>query len=393
MPCFTFLVILAAALGACARQLDVDSSDNTISSAQVLAAKLMTYYNGASILPQPYWWWETAGSLATMVQYSHNTQDYQYDDQVASIIASQAGSAGDFMGPSTLGNDDQLWWATLCMTAAEYGFRQPDSGPQYLQLAQNVYNEVSTRWDNSTCNGGLRWQIASSAPGYNYKNAISNGLFFQLAARLGRYTGDSSYLDQAKRSWDWVASIGMIDSASYNVYDGSDDTLQCKSLDHDQWSYNSAAFLYGAAMMADATGDTSTWQPRLTGLLTSITKTFTINSILQEPCETKPEGCNTDQLSFKAYTARWLAATAALGPSTAAQIQPILTASARGALPSCNDGTEGTCGARWTTNAFDGSEGVGQQMSALEIVQAGLLGGRPLPGKMVARTVAMRFWA
>ena len=51
-------------------------------------------------------------------------------------------------------------------------------------------------------------------------------------------------------------------------------------------------------------------------------------------------------------------------------MQPYLLASAQAAAKSCNPGgaAGATCGEKWTTGSYDGSTGVGQQMSALEII-------------------------
>lgn len=89
-----------------------------------------------------------------------------------------------------LGNDDQAFWAFSAMSAAELGFPNPAKGkPSWVALAQAVFNSQVERWDLSYCGGGLRWQIFITNPGYDYKNTISNGAFFQLSARLARYTG------------------------------------------------------------------------------------------------------------------------------------------------------------------------------------------------------------
>ena len=83
--------------------------------------------------------------------------------------------------------------------------------------------------------------------------------------------------------------------------------------------------------------------------------------------------CNTDQLSFKAYFSRWLAATAVLAPFTAQTIKPMLATSATAAAKQCTGGSSGTiCGTKWATGSWDGSTGVGQQMSALEVVHTNL---------------------
>jgi hypothetical protein len=146
---------------------------------------------------------------------------------------------------------DQAFWAISAMQAVEYGF--PDSTvegePSWLGLVQAVFNEQAGRWDNKTCGGGLRWQTMIKN-GWSFKNTISNGCFFNIAARLARYTGDQMYADWATKSWDWLWDIKLIDNENYNVYDGSEaDELNCTEWDRNQWSYNPAILLHGAATM------------------------------------------------------------------------------------------------------------------------------------------------
>lgn len=86
--------------------------------------------------------------------------------------------------------------------------------------------------------------------------------------------------------------------------------------------------------------------------------------------------CDTDQISFKAHLSRWMAATTKVAPFTAAAIMPLLQASANAAIKTCSGGSDGNqCGMKWTTQTFDGTVGVGQQMSVLQVVQANLIAG------------------
>lgn len=90
--------------------------------------------------------------------------------------------------------------------------------------------------------------------------------------------------------------------------------------------------------------------------------------------------CNTDQLSFKAYLSRWMAATIKVAPWTHDTIFPLLQTSAQGAANSCSGGADGTtCGTQWYTGKWDGSTGVGQQMCAMEIFQSNLIDLVPGP--------------
>ena len=95
-------------------------------------------------------------------------------------------------------------------------------------------------------------------------------------------------------------------------------------------------------------------------------------------CEVAPGAgsstCNVDQRSFKAYLARWMAGAAVKAPFTYPSLKPILEKSAQAAAATCTGGSDGnSCGMYWVNNAFDGNVGVGEQMSALEVIQANLI--------------------
>jgi len=148
----------------------------------------------------------------------------------------------------SLGNDDQAFWGIAAMAAAERAFPDPPADkPQWLALAQAVFNRQASRWDTQHCNGGLRWQVVSTNKGYDYKNAISNGLFFHLGARLARYTGNQSYADWAEKAYDWSRESGLV-SSEYKIYDGAH-IPECVVSSVYQWTYNAGVYLSGAAYM------------------------------------------------------------------------------------------------------------------------------------------------
>jgi hypothetical protein len=113
------------------------------------------------------------------------------------------------------------------------------------------------------------------------------------------------------------------------------------------------------------------WAHRLQGFLNQTARVIPADtgSVMTEVCE-KKQLCNMDQWSFKAYLSRWLGLAAQMAPFTAAQIAPILQHNAKAAARVCND--VNLCGSRWNFDAFDGSTGVGQQMSALSVITANL---------------------
>lgn len=297
--------------------------------------------------------------------------------------------------PPEQGNDDQAFWGLALMSALENQYPSPPSDqPQWLHLAEALFNHQASLWDTASCNGGLKWQIyPENAYGYDYKNSVSTGSFFQMAARLARYTGDQKYFDWAIKAWDWCQAVGLIGPV-YDVYDGTNDKLNCREVDHTQWSYNVAIFLEGAAALYNLTGS-DLWRQRTAGLLDASIVFFSpfpnaSNIMYEAACETYGN-CNTDQLSFKAYLARWLAKTSVLAPFTSSSIRPMLEASAQAAAASCSGGLDGvTCGTKWFVGAWDGTWGAGQQLAALEVVQALLVADAGIPNSQFLNPPAMQ---
>ncbi|QSZ31407.1 hypothetical protein DSL72_000972 [Monilinia vaccinii-corymbosi] len=368
--------------------MDLSSEESIKTAASDVAYDMMKYYTGnntgdvAGNLPDPYYWWEAGAMFGIMIDYWYYTRDTTYNAEVKEALLHQAGNQYDFMPlnqTKTEGNDDQGFWGMAVMSAAEANFDNPDSGiPGWLAMAQAVFNDMAARWDESTCGGGLRWQIFTFNAGYNYKNSIANGCFFNLGARLARYTGNSSYADWAEKVFSWEQSVGLV-GAGYQVYDGSSDVDNCSSVDHVQWTYNSGIYLFGAAMMYNYTNGSSLWKTRTEGLLNASSVFFKDNIMFEVACEDTPAGCDTDQQTFKAYLSRWMAGTTKVAPFTEATIMRYIKASAQAAAKQCDGGESGrACGEHWTAGStYDGKYGVGEQMSALSVIQATLIGSAP----------------
>ncbi|KAF2807192.1 mannan endo-1,6-alpha-mannosidase [Mytilinidion resinicola] len=378
--------------------LDPTNSDSIKSAAAIVAKDLMGYYatgsTGAVIsgIPglltyPPYYWWEAGAMFGQMVEYWYYTGDDTYNDIVSAGMQFQVGNARDFMPANQSkdeGNDDQLFWAFTVMSATEVGFPNPPADkPQWLALAQSVFNQLTTRWDTSLCAGGLPWQIYTWNQGYNYKNTAANGGLFQLGARLAKYTGNTTYADWANKAYDWLASSPLI-TADMQVYDGSNSLKNCTDVDRLQWSYNYGIMIGGAAYMYNYTNGSQIWETRLTGFLQHAESVFFptaygSQTMVEVACEVTQK-CDVDQWSFKAYLSRWMAISAQIAPFTAAKITPLLQASAKAAAKQCNGGTDGTeCGSRWFQDTCDGNVGVGQSMSALSVINANLIASAKAP--------------
>ncbi|OAA44158.1 Mannan endo-1,6-alpha-mannosidase [Metarhizium rileyi] len=383
-----------------AQYYKIDSEAAIKESARTLAYDLMVFYKGnqsgeiPGILPGPpadgkgpYYWWEGGAMMGTYIDYWKLTGDSSYNNVVMQGMLHQVGENQNYMPNNhtmSLGNDDQGFWGLSAMLAAENKFPDPPSDkPQWLALAQAVWNTQAdpSRYDE-TCNGGLRWQIPFSNQGYGYKNTIANGIFFNMGARLARYTKNETYAKRAEKAWDWMKGVGYIDPKSWNAYDGAHVSENCTDVNKATYSYNAAILTQGVAFMYNFTDGGQKWKTALDGLLDSTLKTFFPNDVAYEvPCEGKDGRgiCTPDMLSYKGYVHRWLAVTTQVAPYTRDKILPVLTKSAQAAVKQCTGGaTQRQCGFYWGLGRFvdpniDHTTGAGEQMNVLAAVSSLLI--------------------
>ncbi|KAH8804955.1 glycosyl hydrolase family 76-domain-containing protein [Xylogone sp. PMI_703] len=378
--------------------LKTNDPANIKSVASRLAHNLMSYYTGnitntpetIAVLPAPYYWWEAGALWGAMIDYFHYTGDDTYNNVTTQALLSQVGPEFDYMMPNHQkdeGNDDQAFWGFACMSAAEKGYPEPskyNSSIPYtwLQLTENLWNTQVRRWDTDNCGGGLRWQIFPFNSGYTYKNSVSNGAFFQLSARLARFTGNKTYLDWAEKSFEWSQNVGFV-TKRFTVVDGAGIEDNCTKANGITWTYNHGIYLYGSAIMYNYTNGSSEWYSRTNSLLSAAGGFFSpyTNStdvMYENACE-KINTCDNDQLSFKGYLARFMWGTTLMAAFTKPAITTVLSTSALAAAKTCTGGDDGVaCGQKWYTGGFDNHPGIGQQMSALEVVQ-GLLVAKSVP--------------
>jgi len=396
----SILSAIGALAGLAATQetaLTLDSPDAIRKTAAAKAWDLLQYYHGnetgqvPGILPGPppsglgdYYWWEGGAMWGTLIDYWFLTGDDTYNDLIKEGVLFQVGPNQDFMPPNytaSMGNDDQGFWGMTAMTAAESKFPDPpDDQPQWLALAQAVFNTMATpkRWQEDSCGGGLRWQVPFSNVGYNYKNSIANGCFFNIASRLARYTDNSTYAEWAEKTWDWMQSVGFMGENNDALYDGAHVESNCTDINKEEYSYNNAVFTLGAAHMYNYTKGEQKWEDRLNKILDHGFDTFFPDehaNIAYEPqCETS-KTCTTDMKSFKGYLHRWYAYTSKVAPFTAPRIRPVLEKSAQAAVKVCTGGDNGRqCGFSWASGSFDDNTGAGQEMNVLGATSALLIG-------------------
>lgn len=78
---------------------------------------------------------------------------------------------------------------------------------------------------------------------------MANGCFFNMGARLARFTGNATFADYSEETWNWMTGVGFIDTETWAVYDGADAESNCTDIAKAQWSYNAAILTQGAAFM------------------------------------------------------------------------------------------------------------------------------------------------
>ncbi|GMM33881.1 putative mannan endo-1,6-alpha-mannosidase [Saccharomycopsis crataegensis] len=356
-----------------------------------VAAGMLDYYEGTKyggtigMFSYPYYWWHAGAAFGALVDYWHLIGDTSYVNLTKTALLYQTGDNWDYIPANqstTEGNDDQAMWGLAVMGATERNFSNPTSDqPGWLYLSQAVFNTMAVRWDDSTCNGGLRWQIFRWNNGYDYKNAISNGALFHMAARLARYTGNDSYVDWADKVWYWLESVQYINESApgyWAVYDGASALTNCTDVSKLQWTYNMGLIMAGSAYLYNYTLD-EIWLTRTINLVNSSKVFFKNDTMYEAACQ--PAGtCDEDQRTFKAIFARCLGLTARLAPDTNGTIMPWIEASALAAAASCDGGLDGhTCGQNWFLGTYDNKYGLGEEMAALEIMQSLRIWDRPAP--------------
>lgn len=372
--------------------LDVTSKDSICAATALIQKGMLDYYEGeryggaVGMFQPPYYWWNGGVAFGGMLENMYLCENNTFESLLMDALVAQTGDNYDYI-PSNQsmveGNDDQGVWGLTIMDAVERNFTAPNKSgvPGWLAMAQAVFNTMYARWDPDHCGGGLRWQIFTWNSGYNYKNTIANACLFQMAARLGRYTGNQTYLDVAEKVFDWMVDINYIvlnDKA--NVFDGADIDENCTDITTLEWTYNHGVVLGGCAYMYNATNGSSTWETRVNKILAGAQEYFFQDNVMLESACQSYNTCNNDQRCFKSIFSRMLGFTSVLAPFTAETIDPLIKASAEAAATSCTGGKDGhTCGLDWTKGSNDGYYGLGEQMNALEIMSNLLIHDRPAP--------------
>lgn len=231
-------------------------------------------------------WWNAANALTAVIRYTRHTGDRSHAEVIATTFRAARRQHADFLNWLF---DDSAWWALAWVAAYDLTGEN-----RYLAAARTIFAHNAGGWDE-TCGGGVWWNQERT-----YKNAITNELFFTLAALLHqRVPGDQDYRDWAMRAWEWFHASGMIGPDGL-VNDGL--TAACANNGGTTWTYNQGVILGGLAALYEITGDRAyLHQGEITADAT-LRRLTTPAGILAEPCE--DAGCDGDQTQFKGIFVR-----------------------------------------------------------------------------------------
>ena len=186
--------------------------------------------------------------------------------------------------------DDEGWWALTWINAYDL-----TGNAAYLGQAKDIFADMTGGWD-TTCGGGIWWSKAR-----NYKNAIANELFLQVAIALHERTPrDTFYVNWAQREWAWFQGSGML-TGSHLVIDG---LAACRpDLGSPTWTYNQGVLIGGLVALARMTGSEAPLAAaeRIADAVMD-SQALSPHGILRDPCE--PSSCDEDQPLFKGIFAK-----------------------------------------------------------------------------------------
>jgi len=268
-------------------------------------ATLQGWYNTSTGLYNTTGWWNSANAITVLTDYSMAARTQQYASTLANTFAAAQNSNPGFINHYY---DDEGWWALAWIDAYDL-----THAPQYLEMAESIFADITGGWDTTTCGGGVWWSKDRT-----YKNAIANELFLSVAAHLANRTAEpqrSQYANWSRREWNWFSQSGMINAQNL-INDGLNSTNPdaCANNGQATWSYNQGVILGGLAELSRFSNDRSVL-PRAAQIATAAIAHLTdANGILHDPCE---PNCGADGPQFKGVFARNLMRLDATAPNPA----------------------------------------------------------------------------
>jgi predicted alpha-1,6-mannanase (GH76 family) len=188
-----------------------------------------------------YWWeaqlWET---VMDRYQRTHDAQSRQLIDDVYDGFTA---AYPDFRDNDW--NDDIGWWARGSIRAYEL-----TGETRFLDSAKEKFAYIA-QYEDTQYGGGLWWKNVDVGDGTkNEKNIATNGTFVQTAVKLYDATGDTAYLDTAKRIFGWLEAT--FDTRQGHLFDHISGGGELADW---PWTYNFGGYASAGLQLKLATGD------------------------------------------------------------------------------------------------------------------------------------------
>jgi predicted alpha-1,6-mannanase (GH76 family) len=253
-------------------------------------------------------YWTFAQALDVVLDGAERTKGVHFAGWIEALYLAQnaRGWTRDFY-------DDENWMALALIRAYDL-----EGDSKYLGRAKSLYADIEAAWDPA---GGIWWDRP-----HTQKATASNAGPVITGVRLAARTGDTRYLDFAKRAYDyWLAH--MVDPTTHAVIDHITSSGQ---LVRYRFTYNEGLVIGAAVELYGATQD-----PRYLAdanavagyMLSAETRMTTDGKVLFDGDNTH---CNGDCQQFKGIGYRYLTALAAADPSRP-EYRDVLAASAQAA--------------------------------------------------------------
>ncbi|KAI1407980.1 glycoside hydrolase family 76 protein [Hypoxylon sp. FL1857] len=210
------LSFLSAASG------EINRKDDNVTRAAVDA--MMALYDNKTGLWDPSnpgsSWWQSGVALWALSEYMIKSGSKDYLTQAMNTVEIQRAplswwpeGGGDFRADST---DDTGWWA-LAMTS----LYELTGDEEYLNIAKEDEAYMFDYWNTTTCGGGLIWSIPRRAYHNAISNELYLELTAKLHNLI---PGDTYYLNHSLMEWRWFNNSGMINSQNLVNDGLTDDT-------------------------------------------------------------------------------------------------------------------------------------------------------------------------
>ena len=189
-------------------------------------------------------YWPNAHALHVLVDAYERTGDGAYLSKMKSLLRGiKSKNGGTYQN---VFNDDMLWLANASMRAYN-----ATEDPEYLEVAEYLWDEIRLSWSDDVLGGGITWKKDTPFQ----KNAVSNGPAAILGARLYEVGQDPEDLEWALKIYEWETN-NLVDPESGLVWDGVK-LENGEPVVNKDWifTYNIAPYIGAGLRLFQITGD------------------------------------------------------------------------------------------------------------------------------------------